>query len=340
MDPVSQCVVGAVAAASLARGKETVRLATVVGGLAGMLADADIFIRSAADPLLTIEYHRHFTHALLFIPLGGALAACLLWILLRGRKSFGLLYAFSVAGYATSGLLDACTSYGTRLYWPFSDARVAWNIISIVDPIFTLTILVLVIIGMIRRARSCMRGALVFAFVYLALGVVQRERAFAVQAELVEQRGHGDGVTMATVKPSIGNLVLWRSLYRHGDQFHVDAVRVGPLGGNRIYPGEAVAALDLDDLLAGMPVDSVLARDLLRFEHFSAGYLAYHPGLPGVIGDCRYAFLPGSIEPLWGITFDRSQPADHVGFGMFREAGTQERKELLRMLRGKGMNGE
>jgi inner membrane protein len=335
MDPVSQCVVGAVAAASPAKKTDTIRLATVVGGLAGMLADADIFIRSAADPLLNIEYHRHFTHALLFIPLGGAIAASLLWLLLRGRKPFGMLYAFSVAGYATSGLLDACTSYGTRLYWPFSDARVAWNIISIVDPVYTLTILVLVILGMVRRSSRCMRVAAAFALGYLALGVVQRERAFAVQAELVEQRGHGQQVTMATVKPSLGNLVLWRSLYRYGDRFHVDAVRVGPLGGKRVYQGETVAALDLDDLLVDLPVDSVLAHDLLRFEHFSAGYLAYHPALPGVIGDCRYAFLPGSIEPLWGITFDRSRPADHVRFGMFREAGVQERKELLRMVRGK-----
>ena len=40
-------------------------------------------------------------------------------------------------GYATHGLLDSCTSYGTQLFWPFSDVRVAWDTMSIVDPLFT-----------------------------------------------------------------------------------------------------------------------------------------------------------------------------------------------------------
>ena len=56
-------------------------------------------------------------------------------------------------GYATHGLLDACTSYGTQLFWPFSDERVAWNNSSIVDPLFTLPILALVIAAAMRGKR-------------------------------------------------------------------------------------------------------------------------------------------------------------------------------------------
>ncbi|MGY8696221.1 MAG: metal-dependent hydrolase, partial [Verrucomicrobiia bacterium] len=69
MDPITQGAIGAIVATAVAPAKR-VRLAAFVGWAGGMLADADIFIRSASDPLLNIEYHRHFSHSLLFIPIG------------------------------------------------------------------------------------------------------------------------------------------------------------------------------------------------------------------------------------------------------------------------------
>ncbi|MDB2316436.1 metal-dependent hydrolase, partial [Luminiphilus sp.] len=37
------------------------------------------------------------------------------------------VWLVALVGYATHGLLDACTTYGTMLLWPFSDARIAWS---------------------------------------------------------------------------------------------------------------------------------------------------------------------------------------------------------------------
>src|SRR5512136_3332009 len=74
MDTVTQFVIGA-AAGQLVGGRALGRTAALVGGLAGWLPDADVLIRSAADPLLAIEQHRGFTHALAFTPVGAAVAA-------------------------------------------------------------------------------------------------------------------------------------------------------------------------------------------------------------------------------------------------------------------------
>ena len=158
MDPISQGALGAVAGASCAD-RTTVRKAVAVGGAAGMLADADIFISSASDPLLIIEYHRHFSHSLVFIPLGALLCAGVFWLLTakRWQLSFRQLYLFSLAGYSTSGLLDACTSYGTHLLWPFSDARTAWSIISIIDPIFTVMLLIAIVTGALEQRFAILR---------------------------------------------------------------------------------------------------------------------------------------------------------------------------------------
>ena len=334
MDPISQGALGAVAGATCAD-RSTIRRAVIVSWAAGMLADGDIFISSASDPLLNIEFHRHFSHALIFIPLGALICAGFFWLVTRSwwRLPFSKLYLFAFAGYATAGLLDACTSYGTRLFWPFSEARVAWSIISIIDPIFTLTLLLTIVIGLVKKRPVWLRAGLVFACCYLLLGVVQRERTESLQAELAARRGHG-AIVQSTVKPSIGNLILWRSVYRHGDRFYVDAIRTGFWGEPKFYEGVAVPALALEELRSGLPADSILSRDLQRFDHFSNGFLARHPEQPDVIGDLRYAALPQSVKPLWGIRVDRKRPDEHVPFENFREISKEDREMLMRMLKG------
>ena len=121
--------------------EETLKIAAICGAVGGMAPDLDTFIRSANDSLLFIEYHRHFTHSLFFAPLGGLFVSLFLYIFFKNKLSFRNLYLHTTIGFSSHGLLDACTSYGTRLLWPFSDLRVSWNIISIIDPIYTTTLL-------------------------------------------------------------------------------------------------------------------------------------------------------------------------------------------------------
>jgi inner membrane protein len=232
MDPVSQGVLGATLAQALAP-PERQRLALVAGWLGGMAADLDVLIRSSEDPLLVVEYHRHFTHSLAFIPAGGLIVAGALWPLLRRSLDFRALATFTTLGYATHALLDACTSYGTQLLWPFSGARVAWSVVAVVDPFFTVPLLVLVGLAAWKRRAVLARAGLIVALAYLLLGLVQRERASAVARSLARERGHD--ATALTVKPTIGNLLVWRSIYLAGGRWHVDAVRVGL--GARVYPG-------------------------------------------------------------------------------------------------------
>lgn len=66
MDPVSQGLVGAVLPQSVSNKKE-IRLAAAIGFLSGLLADIDVIIHSSTDPLMFLDYHRQFTHSLVFI---------------------------------------------------------------------------------------------------------------------------------------------------------------------------------------------------------------------------------------------------------------------------------
>jgi inner membrane protein len=334
MDPVSHALLGAAMAQSTARDRDA-RIAAAIGGIAGLAADLDALIDSAEDALLNLEFHRHFSHALLFAPVGALLVAAVLWLLLRNRIALGplRLYGYALAGYGLAGLLDACTSYGTHLWWPFTESRVAWSIVPIVDPVFTMLLAIPLGIGIARRRPVAARIALSLGAAYLAIGFLQHQRADAMARELAAQRGHRP--ERLIVKPTIGNLVLWRSVYVAGDRIHVDAVRPGIGRGIRTYPGEGRRRLDPARDLDWAPPGSRAHADTARFAVFSDGFLVAHPTRAGFIGDARYALLPTRIEPLWGIALDPASPQRPARFVTDRKLTPAVRQQFIDMVLGR-----
>ena len=154
MDPITQGTLGAVLSQSVSN-KKTLGIIGLIGFLSGLAPDLDIFIRSEKDPLLFLEFHRQFTHSLIFIPFGGFICAVCLFFLISKRLniSFKDTWISATLGYATHGLLDACTSYGTLLFWPFTQTRIAWNSISIIDPLFTIPLFILIILAGFKQKK-------------------------------------------------------------------------------------------------------------------------------------------------------------------------------------------
>ncbi len=328
MDPLSQAVLGASLPQALTRDRRLQPLAFLIGLLSGMAADLDVLIRSSNDPLLFLEYHRQFTHALVFIPLGGFICAVLLYPLVRRKLEFSRIYLFSTLGYATHGLLDGCTSYGTQLLWPFTDTRFSWNNISIVDPLFTLPMLILVITAGLRKNPVYARIAVIFAISYLGFGVLQRERAETIAMEMAQLRGHIP--ERLTVKPSFGNLVLWKVIYEYQGRYFIDAVKLGMT--NRSIEGTSVAKLAITRDLSFVQKGSVQSRDIERFRWFSDDYLALMPGKKNIIVDVRYSLVPNRLNPLWGIQLAADAPHRHADFVNLRDLNTQHRRDFLEML--------
>ncbi len=292
-----------------------------------MLADADILIRSTNDPLLNIEFHRHFSHSLIFIPIGGLLAAVILWPFLRKHLSFGRILFFTLLGYATSGLLDACTSYGTQLLWPFSDARIAWRIIAIIDPVFSLILIIAIIFTIRKRKPRASQIGLLLAGSYLLFGFWQHQNAFDAATRLAEQRGHT--VDRMMVKPTMANLVLWRSVYESEGIFFVDGIRVGLWSENRIYAGGQAKRY-----IPELNPDAALQHDIERFLYFSEDYVITDLERENVLVDLRYSMLPNGLSPLWGIDMNVDTPGQHAQFINFRDRSSNTRQRFIGMLLG------
>ena len=330
MDPLSQATLGAAAAQSLIKKSDLARIA-LIGALAGMAPDLDVLIQSSTDPLLQLEYHRQFTHSLIFIPVGALVCAIAFWPFMRRHMSFRAIWLTALAGYATHALLDACTTYGTLLLWPFSDARIAWNTISVIDPVFTLPLLGFVIAAGVKKSQFIGRLGMAWVAFYLSIGVIQEERAMAAGEALAADRGHAPAVVSA--KPSFGNLLLWKTVYEYDDHFWVDAVRAG--GDVTIIEGDHVARLNLQSSFPWLDTDSQQARDVERFRWFSNDYLAIDSDNPFLIVDMRYSHLPNEIKGLWGIRLDPDASADeHVTWVARRSADSERFEQLWAMLKG------
>lgn len=331
MDPLSQAVLGGLAAQASAKPQQ-LKHATVIGAIAGMAADADVLIRSSTDPLLSLEFHRHFTHSLAFIPIGGLLCAMLLHPLFgrRWHYAFSQTLWWCCLGYGTHALLDACTSYGTRLLWPFNNTRIAWDTLSVIDPLLTLPLLTLLLFGALRYRKHFTYTAIAWLGLYLSLGVIQHQRATTLGEQLANSRGHHP--TALSAKPSFGNIIVWKVIYETNNRYYVDAIKPG-LNNATTWRGDSIAKLNPQRHLPWLQANSQHAKDIARFSHFSDGYIAPNPHQPNRLIDVRYSMLPHQIDALWGIQLNPSaRHNEHVQWVNTRGDSNTALRELWRML--------
>ncbi len=337
MDSVTHGALGIVVALLVAPA-EVRRKAALAGLIAASLPDADVFLFSPGDPLFTLQIHRHFTHALVAIPfiavLGVVLANFLRLVCRRPGVWRGMwLPALAAAG--THGLCDTWTSYGTHLLWPFSERRESWDLISVIDPLLTLPLLAGAIMGWLRGRRLPAVIALTWVCAYLSLCLIQQQRA--KEAVIARAAMVGHVAERLTVKPSFGNIMVWRGLYVHDGICEVVCVRPGITDGVSLLGTASAPLLDPENPvppLSSLPTDSVQANDVRRFQHFSDDWMGVHPEHPGVIGDLRYAKRPDLISPLWGIVLEPAQPAQHVKLIYFRDLSDGTMSQLWQMVVG------
>jgi len=332
MDPLTQGVLGASLSQSVSK-KSHLVIAGAFGLLAAMAPDLDVLIRSQSDPLLFLEYHRQFTHSLLFIPIGSLICALVLHYLFGKRfgLSFKQSWLYSALGYSTHALLDTCTSYGTQLLWPLTNERYAWNLVSVIDPAFTLPILILLILATIKRNSWFARVAFLWALTYPMLGMIQRDRAEVAGWQLAKERQHTP--IRLEAKPSFANILVWKVVYETDGLYHVDAVRVGT--SVKTYPGESIEKLDVSRDFPWLNPNSQQVKDIERFHHFSNGFLAQDPDDDLSIIDVRYSIVPNQLKALWSIELSPSATvATHVKYVTHRDNTPASRQAFFEMLYG------
>lgn len=226
MDSLTQIVLGA-AVGEAVLGRKIGNRAVFLGAIAGTIPDLDVLITYFSDnPLTELKVHRAyshsgFTHLLLAIPFA--------WLSQKlSRKkyqiSFLTWYAFWFLGFFTHALLDCCTTYGTRLFLPFTDYQVAFNNIAVIDPLYTLPFLTCLLIMMFysrntKKRATWLKRALGISSIYLLLTfglkftVHQHFKATLDQAKIEYNE--------LNTTPSILNAILWSGMAYNQDSIYL-----------------------------------------------------------------------------------------------------------------------
>lgn len=215
MDSLTQAVLGASICGSII-GRYHGRKAAIAGAVLATLPDLDVVMRYQ-DPILAMTSHRGFSHSL-FVLTGLALLLTCLWRLMRPDPRYGASRLFLALWLTliTHPLLDAFTSYGTQLLWPLEPIPQSWASIFIIDPVYTLPLLVatLLLLGWGGRSgviKTC-HWALGLSTAYLALTVAIQHHVDTQAQARVQQLGYTPTASFTT--PELFTTLLWRSIVR------------------------------------------------------------------------------------------------------------------------------
>lgn len=211
MDSLTQAALGA-GVAAICVPPEHRRRALLVGMGLGTLPDLDVLI-DYGDAVANFTYHRGFSHSLFVLPP----FAVVLWLALRRwwapvRAAPGRWLAAILLALTTHPLLDAHTAYGTQLLWPLDTPPVAWSTLFIIDPLFTLPLLVGIAAAALWpkgvQSRRVLATAVALSVAYLGWSWAAK---MAVEANARESLAASklDNAPMFST-PAPFNTLLWR----------------------------------------------------------------------------------------------------------------------------------
>lgn len=219
MDSFTQIVLGA-AVGEAALGKKVGNKALLYGAIAGTIPDLDILSGFFVDTVTALEIHRGVTHSILFAVFGGMFFGWLvsLWEKRASWKQWSWLFFL---GFITHSWLDAHTSWGTQIFWPFG-YQVSFRNIFVIDPLYTIPFAIFLLlawispVGSAKRARYNWWGIGVSS-AYMLVTIVLK---FVTYDKFVQALDEQE-IVYSTIqtKPSPMNTILWTANVQTEDAF-------------------------------------------------------------------------------------------------------------------------
>ncbi|MGN6369259.1 MAG: metal-dependent hydrolase [Phycisphaerae bacterium] len=307
MDSITHVLLGgtiALAARSPRKGRTSPvgpRAAFLLGALAATFPDFDVLIRTG-NAVTDHALHRSFMHSFLFVPLLAALSALPFLALKRFRPAWKPILLAAFLATLSHPLLDALTSYGTQLLWPFSHHRFALDIIAVVDLPYTALLLLGLLLAWRKHYPQLPGITLALSSLYLAFAALQHHHAVNAQQQLLALRGHTHAAN-PRVLPEIGAPLNYRSLYIQNNRIYADALRIPLFSRPLLRQGTNTPLAQTPTDLPPTELD-----DIRTFSWFADGFIAPDPLHPNVLADMRYTDTLNGFDAIWGIRLSPNAP--------------------------------
>ncbi|NND93923.1 MAG: metal-dependent hydrolase [Flavobacteriales bacterium] len=180
MDSITQAALGAAIGHSLL-GNELGKKAALLGAVIATIPDLDVILYAIYSPLEMLSIHRGFSHSIAFTFIAAFVLTFLFtrfqWTRRISKKK---IWLFSWLCLITHILLDTCTAYGTQVLMPISDARLGLDCINVVDPVYTLPLIIGLGLSMLRKIALPNKVGLLISLVYLMM-------TFGIKEVLIER---------------------------------------------------------------------------------------------------------------------------------------------------------
>lgn len=214
MDSLSQIALGAAVSVAALRkpiGNKQIKLwqAAAAGAVFGTLPDLDVLI-SHGDPISDMTLHRTESHSLFYLTLVSPLFAWLWVKLLRIPALFKQTLLAVWLVLLTHPLLDTLTIYGTQLALPFSDYPFGTGSVFVIDPLYTLPLLIGTGIALFNKKLSWNSVGLALSSAYLLFGLVAQQWAYTEVKQQLATAGQNAEKLLVTATPF--NTLLWRAV--------------------------------------------------------------------------------------------------------------------------------
>lgn len=179
MDSLTHIAIGAIIGDAVA-GKTLGKKAMLVGAIFQSIPDTDFIASFFLSPTDNLLAHRGFTHSLLF---GFIITLIISFGAIRlkhfKKLEFSKWMIFVGIEILVHLLLDACNAYGVGWFEPFSNYRIAFNFIFVVDPFYSVALGIAAVMLWIlpdtyrNRARWITFGLLISSC-YLCMSMVNK----------------------------------------------------------------------------------------------------------------------------------------------------------------------
>ncbi len=224
MDSLTQIVLGASVGEAVC-GKRAGNKALLWGAVAGTIPDLDVLANPFQDLVQQLTFHRSLTHSLLFAilisPVFGLIPKRLHTKSQASYKDWTLLFFL---GLITHALLDCFTTWGTKVFYPFSDYAVSFQNIFVIDPLYTLPFIICV--GMVffydrkdPRRRYWNDAGLLLSSAYLLVTLLNKHVANDIFQESLEAQQID--YSRFSSRPTPLNSLLWSATAETEEGYYI-----------------------------------------------------------------------------------------------------------------------
>lgn len=319
-------------------GRQLGRRAIGWGALFGTIPDLDVILSPVLDTARSLSFHRGISHSILLMVIASVWLAKPLarrWKKEKVTPQRAGLFVF--LAWSTHVLIDVFTTYGTKVFSPFSGYPASFDNLDIVDFFFTVPLLVAVIIGFFVKPKEWKKGKGIRA-AWWCLGVsccyvgLSFWAKYAIGKSIEADLGRrGVSWQRKMESPTRANIILWRALVERPGEIWIG---YRSIFDSREKPVRWIVVPKGEAALAGFEKE----REITTVLNFSKGWWIARR-VPGGVWLADLRFGEGrtwddkglALRPTFAWNFQWEDPKDRLKFRRPEIRGSSEK--FRRMVR-------